>query len=253
MNRPGCFYILYALLLAAGIGCIRSIAQTPTKDLKPEEIIKAFSAKETELFEAWKQYAFCQTADIEVISVNGNPRREKMRLITDAVISDRGGRAMRLRSRAGALRSVVYTVEDEEIIVNFQPFILTEKGLPHFNLKYQGKEKVDELSCYVFLVDPKHFQKNSAYFKGKIWVDDRDLFIVRTLGRIAQQKDKNKYPEFEMVRQMIDGKYWFPAWVHANEHLLLGSTVVHIEETITYENYTKAASQTTAQSGSISK
>ncbi len=217
------------------------------KDLPPEEIIRRFSAKETEFYDAWMQYTYHQTAEVKVVSVNGVPKDEKMTTISDIVFKDDGTRDVLIRRRAGDLRSVVYTMEDEEVIDNLQPFALTEKELPEYDVTYQGKEKVDELSCYVFSVKPKSLKGKKIYFEGKIWVDDRDLQIVRTVGKPVPQKKNNQFPEFETIRQMVDKKYWFPVWTHAESHLHFSSDTVHIEETITYADYKRFASKTTIQ------
>jgi hypothetical protein len=143
---------------------------------------------------------------------------------------------------------VVYTPEDEEVINNLQPFALTEKELPLYNLTYQGKEKVDELDCYVFSVSPKSIKGKKMYFEGKIWVDDRDLQIVRTVGKpVPQKKNGNQFPDFETIRQMIDKQYWFPVWTHADSRLHFEGDTVRIEETITYEDYKRFASKTSIQ------
>jgi len=258
VGRLGC---LVLLVLTAGI----SRAQTPARsqnteqtkaqpaaqralELQPEEIIKKFSQRETEFYEAWMQYTYHQTAEVKVVSVNGIPKNEKMTTISDIVFKDNGAREVQIRRRAGDLRSVVYTMEDEEVINNLQPFALTEKELPEYNVKYVGKEKVDELDCYVFSVDPKILKGNKMYFEGKIWVDDRDLQIVRTVGKPVPQKKGNLFPDFETIRQMIDNKYWFPVWTHAESDLHFSkSETVHIEETITYADYKRFASKTTIQ------
>ena len=209
----------------------------PAKDLPTEEIIRRFAAKETEFYEAWMQYAYHQVAEVEVLSVNGLPKHEKMTTTSDVVFKDDGTRDILIRRRAGNLQSVVYTMEDEEVINNLQPFALTEKELPEYNLSYVGKEKVDELECYVFSVVPKNLKGKKIFFQGKIWVDDRDLQIVRTVGKPVPQKKENQFPDFETIRQMIDNKYWFPVWTHAESHLRFAVDNVHIEETITYSDY----------------
>jgi hypothetical protein len=251
---------LMLLVLAAGI----SWAQTPVPsqnteqskvrpaaqragDLPPEEIIKKFSQRETEFYEAWMQYTYHQIAEVRVVSVNGIPKNEKMTTTSDIVFKDNGAREVQILRRAGDLHSVVYTMEDEEVINNLQPFALTEKELPEYNVKYEGKEKVDELNCYVFSVDPKVLKGNKIYFEGKIWVDDEDLQIVRTVGKPVPQKKNNRFPDFETIRQMIDNKYWFPVWTHAESDLHFSSDTVHIAETITYTNYKRFASKTTIQ------
>jgi len=217
-----------------------------TKDLAPEEIIRKFAAKETEFYEAWMQYTYHQTAEVRVVSVNGVPKRESMTTISDIVFKDDGTREVQVKRRAGDLHSVVYTMNDEEVIDNLQPFALTEKELPLYNLSYQGKEKVDELNCYVFSVTPKSIKGKRLYFEGKVWVDDQDLQVVRTVGKpVPQKKGGEQFPAFETIRQMVDHQYWFPVWTHAESQLHFDPDTVHIEETITYADYKRFASKTT--------
>jgi hypothetical protein len=215
----------------------------PATDLPPDEIIRRFAAKETEFYEAWMQYAYHQVSDVRVISVNGLPKNEKMTTISDVVFKDDGSRFVEIRRRAGDLHSVLYTMQDEQVINNLHPFALTEKELPEYNLSYEGKEKIDELECYVFSVTPKSLKGDKLHFQGKIWVDDRDLQIVRTVGKPVPQKKDNRFPEFETVRQMIDKKYWFPVWTHAESHLQFSDKDVDIEETITYSDYKQFGSK----------
>ncbi len=223
-------------------------AQRPG-DLSPEEIVRRFSAKESEFYEAWMQYTYHQTAEVKVVSVNGMPKNERMTTTSDIVFKDDGAREVRVVRRAGDLRSVVYTMQDEEVINNLQPFALTEKELPLYNLTYQGKEKVDELNCYIFSVKPKSVKGTRMFFDGKIWVDDKDLQIVRTVGTPVPQKKNNQFPQFETVRQMIDRQYWFPVWTHAESDLHFQRDNVHIEETITYADYRRFGSKATIQYG----
>src|SRR6266478_5570018 len=46
-----------------------------------------------------------------------------------------------------------------------------------------AREQVDELSTYVFDVAPKKLEKNQRFFQGRIWVDDKDLNIVKSDGK----------------------------------------------------------------------
>ena len=151
--------------------------------------------------------------------------------------------------RAGDLISVQFTREDEEVINNLQPFALTDKELPLYDLNYEGKERIDELTCYVFSVKPKNLKGSKLYFQGKIWVDDQDLQIVRTVGKPVPQKKNTQFPDFETIRQIIDNKYWFPVWTHADSELRFPQSTVRIEETITYANYKRFASKATIKFG----
>jgi hypothetical protein len=222
---------------------------TQSSSIPPEEIIKKFSAKETEFYEAWMQYTYHQIADLRLLSYDGRPTKEYQTTISDIVFKDDGTREVQVMRRAGGMHSLIYTEADEEVINNLQPFALTEKELPLYNLTYQGKEKVDELNCYVFSVTPKNINPKSKklFFEGKIWVDDQDLQVVRTVGKPVPQKEKEKFPEFETIRQMVDKQYWFPVWTHADSTLHFGGDTARLEETITYEDYKRFASKTSIQ------
>jgi hypothetical protein len=215
----------------------------------PEEIIQAFSAKETEFYGAWTQYAYRQIAQVRILSVDGHASRERLTLISDIIFHDDGTREVRQVERRGGLQSVEFSKNDEEVINNLQPFALTAKELPLYNLKYEGKEKVDELTCYVFAVKPKSTKGNRFYFEGKIWVDDEDLQVVRTVGRPVPQKRNEQFPEFETLRQVVDQKYWFPVWTHADSVLSFPDKNVRVEETITYEEYKRFGSTSTITFG----
>jgi hypothetical protein len=227
--------------------------QNPQKaDLTPEEIIQAFAAKETEFYEAWMQYTYRQIADIRIVSVNEVPIQEHLILVSDVVFRDDGTREVKSVQKRGGLHSVNWTREDTEVIHNVQPFALTAKDLPKYNLRYEGKVRVDELDCFVFSVKPKT-TNGGIYFQGKIWVDDRDLQVVRTVGKPVPQTRDNQFPEFETIRQIIDGKYWFPVWTHADSRLRFDNSVFHLEETITYEQYKRFGSKATIDFGNPPK
>ena len=83
-----------------------------------------------------------------------------------------------------SLQNIVMTGEDEQDLRNVMPFVMTNETANEYNITYKGREKVDEISCYVFSVSPKTLTKDrKRYFDGDIWVDDQDLQIVKTFGR----------------------------------------------------------------------
>jgi len=219
------------------------------KDPSPEEIIKKFTDKETEFYKAWMDYTYVQNAYIRILSVDGRPANEWMELVSEVVFNDDGSREIKQIRNSGRLRAVRFTREDEEIINNLNPFALTAADLPLYDLKYEGKERVDELNCYVFSVKPKDIKRGRVYFEGKIWVDDIDFMAVRTRGKAVPQTRENQFPEFETLRGMVDGKYWFPVWTHADERLRFPDSTVRIEETITYDDYKRFDTTTTIRYG----
>ncbi len=250
------YLFITAILLLTGYSAAQTKSQPgaqPTTesaskgDVTPEQIIQKFAAKEEEFYKAWMQYAYLQSANIRILSVDGEPQKEGMTLVYEVVFNDDGSRELKLVRSSGGLRSVHFTEEDREVIQNINPFALTTSELPLYNLNYGGKEKVDELDCYVFSVSPKSTRGKRLYFKGKIWVDDRDLQVVKTVGMAVPQTKDNQFPEFETIRQRIDNKYWFPVWTHADSKLKFQfpEQVVRIEETITYGDYKRFGSKAT--------
>jgi len=237
-----------ALILTLSFAAVSS-AQTPgqappKKERTPDEVIRAFSAKESDFYDAWMGYTYRQSTSVQIKSVDGTPSKERMTIISDVVFRDDGSREVQVAQRSGRLRSVLWTEADTEVINNLQPFALTAKDLALYDLKYEGKERVDELTCYVFTVKPKSTKGGRLYFQGKIWVDDQDLQIVRTVGKPVPQRRDMQFPEFETIRQMVDGQYWFPVWTHADSTLHFDQATIRIEETITYENYRKFGTKT---------
>ena len=152
--------IIVALLASVNSGMSAS-AQSKNKagakdEAQAEEIIKKFTEKETEFYEAWKQYTYTQNAVVKVLSVNGTPvKNESRSIISEIVFNDDGEREVKIVRDRGQIRSVDFTQDDMEVINNINPFALTADELPLYKLKYQGKEKVDELDCFVFSVAPK--------------------------------------------------------------------------------------------------
>jgi len=217
----------------------------PREELTPDQIIQNFASKEEAFYEAWMQYTYVQSAEIRIVSVDGVPQNERMTLVYQVVFNDDGSRELQLVRSSGQLRTVFFTSEDKQAIQDINPFALTKNQLPLYNLKYEGKEKADELDCYVFSVSPKSTKGGKLYFKGKIWVDDRDLQVVKTVGKPVPQTSENQFPDFETIRQMIDNKYWFPVWTHADSKLKFTDKEVRIEETITYGDYKRFGSKAT--------
>jgi len=116
--------------------------------------------------------------------------------------------------------------------------VLTTAELPKYLIRYLGREKLDEIGCYTFAVKPKKVDPGQRYFEGIVWVDDRDLQIVKSYGRgTGVLKKGNAYPKFETYREQIDGKYWFPTYTIANATLHFPEYDQRIKQTVRYEDY----------------
>ncbi|MEN6608544.1 MAG: hypothetical protein ABFD60_14960 [Bryobacteraceae bacterium] len=219
-------------------------AASPKPDPSPaevDEIIQKFAAKETEFSIARENYTYRQTSKLQELDDGGNVRG-RHEMVTDIIFSAEGKRIEHVvKAPVSTLQNLILTPEDEQDLRNVQPFVLTTKDLPKYDVRYLGKQMADEIPCYVFAVKPKKLEPGQRYFSGQIWVDDRDLQIVKSYGRgVGYQKrgSDNQFPKFETYREQIDGKYWFPTYTSANDVLQFqGGLRVPIRMTIKYEDY----------------
>jgi hypothetical protein len=207
-----------------------------------QDIIAKFAAKETQFAQARGNYTYRQTAKINILDDSGNPTSEHWQIVSDIIFSPEGKRTEKVvYAPVNTLQSLILTPEDEQDLRDVQPFVLTTAEVPEYYIRYLGHEPVDEITCYVFAIKPKKLEPGKRYFEGEIWVDDKDLQIVKTYGRGTGHLKKgpeNLFPKFETYRQQIDGKYWFPVYTIANDTLNFKDTApVKIKQVVKYEDY----------------
>jgi hypothetical protein len=140
------------------------------------------------------------------------------------------------------LQRISLSEQDLDDLKNVQPFVLTTEEMPKYDVSYVGREKIDEIGTYVFEVVPKKIEKNQRYFQGRIWVDDKDMEIVKTDGKavpdIRKGNNENVFPRFETYRENIESHYWFPTFTYADDVLHFRTTGdVHIRMIVHYSDY----------------
>ncbi len=106
--------------------------------------------------------------------------------VDDVTFDSTGRRTEKVVFAPGStLQRVMMSPSDLQDISHGYPFVLTNEEIAQYDVKYVGRQKVDEVDCYVFEVEPKLIEKNKRYFLGRIWVDATDLQIVVTNGRMV--------------------------------------------------------------------
>jgi hypothetical protein len=225
-----------------------------SKEPAPEEIIKQFAAKEAEFARARENYTYRQTVRIQELSEGGAPGG-KYEIVSDIIFSPEGKRTERVvRAPVSTLRNILLTPEDEQDLRNVQPFVLTTAEIDKYDVRYLGKQKADEIPCYVFSVKPKKMEPGHRYFEGQIWVDDRDLQIVKTFGKgvgILKKGSDNQFPRFETYREQIDGKYWFPTYTRADDTLHFQAGPQRIRMSVKYADYKQFKSESNIKFGEV--
>src|SRR5947207_2950252 len=205
-----------------------------------DNIVRSFTAKETQFRRALNEYAFKRDALIQEIGMGGQVVGEYHR-VSDFTFDDQGNRFEKIGFFPMAtLQGVSITNEDLEDLGGVNPFALEAAKLSQYNFKYVGKERIDELDLYVFDVAPKVMPKKTTdrYFMGRIWVDDHDLQIVKAKGKAGPETKTNKFPTVETYREQIDGKYWFPTYVYADDDLVFDNgSDVRIRMRVKYTDF----------------
>ena len=207
-----------------------------------DEIVRAFTAKETHFRQALNTYAFKRDALVQTIGMGGQVTGEYHR-VSFFTFDDQGNRFEKINFfPMPTLTEINITAQDLEDLGGVNPFALEAAKLNSYRFTYVGKEKIDELDLYVFDVGPKIApdpkKVKERFFQGRIWVDVQDLQIVKARGKGVPEDKNNKYPTFETYREQIDGKYWFPTYTYADDELTFGNgNVVRMRMLVKYSDF----------------
>jgi outer membrane lipoprotein-sorting protein len=229
-----------------------------TDTINADEIIQKFAAKEAEFKEARNNYTYRQTVKLELLDASGNPIGQKWEEIDDIYFTGDGKRAEKVvYAPVSTLRNIMLMPEDLADLRNVQPFVLTSADIGEYILNFVGREKLDEIGTYAFSVKPKKLVTGKRYFQGEVWVDDRDLQIVKSdgkgVGELKSGQSKNQaFPKFETYREQIDGKYWFPTYTHADDTLhFKDGQAQRLRMTVKYQDYKKYEGKSTIKYGDV--
>jgi hypothetical protein len=218
-----------------------------------EQIVKEFAAKEAEFREALNHYTYRRSARVDEVDDDTHKVSGEWYEADDVIFDPSGARIERVVSAPpSTLQQIMISPSDLEDLQRGYTFVLTPAEMPAYDVHYVGRQKVDELDCYVFDVAPKVIEKHKRYFDGRIWVDATDLQIVVTNGRMVpddtRKGQEDLHPPFMTWRQQIDGHYWFPVYTKAEGILHFHGGYgymdqdVHIRDVIKYTDYKRFGS-----------
>ena len=223
--------------------------------IPPEKIIEEFAAKESEIQEALSHYTYRRTARIQTLDDDGKVDGEYFQ-VDDVVFDSKGVRTEKVVfAPQNTLSRISMSPSDLQDLQTGYNFSLNKQDIGQYDVKYVGKQKVDEIECYAFDVSPKIIEKKKRYLLGRVWVDATDLQIVVTNGHMVpddtRKNDKDLHPPFMTWRQQVDGHYWFPVYSKGEGilHFAGGrgymSSDVHLRQVVKYSDYKRFGSTTT--------
>ena len=226
---------------------VTRIGNVPEPEAPPSlpetEIIKRFSQKEDEYLSTRAHFTYRKTIRIQEFGQDGQPAGEFV-VVTEAFRDADGKLYEKVVERPrSTLQHFFLRSEDLEGLQRIPAFPLTTTQLAKHDLKYVGKEKVDEIDCYLFQVKPKTVERQKAYFDGVVWVDAKYLEVVKTygkwvtdLGPMRSIKDL-PFSLFETYRENVEGKYWFPDYSRSDDTVDLKGLQIAVRIVIKWTDF----------------
>jgi hypothetical protein len=193
--------------------------------LPVEEIIRRFSQKEDEYLKSRPNYGFRKSVRIQEFGPDGGLVGEFLRVTQYQKLADGRVAVMPIEKPQSTLQGVYLAPEDLDALDRIPAYPLTSGQLAKYELKFIGRELVDEVDCYIFQVKPKVVERAKAYFEGVVWVDAQYLEVVKTYGKwVTDQGDTRGIAQlpfslFETYRENVDGRYWFPNYLRSDDTL----------------------------------
>lgn len=225
---------------------VKRVGTEPTPpappSLPPEEIIKRFSEKEDEFAAVRPRYYYRKTIRIQEFGLDGKPSGELAIVLEPKVGSDGKVYERTVERPQSTLQFLEMGPEDFQTLARIPPYPLVSSQLPKYDLKYLGKERLDEIDCYIFQVKPKSVERSRAYFDGIVWADQQYLEIVKTYGKWVtdlgdMRTDTMPFTLFETYRENVDGKYWLPDYVRSDDTLHLKDRNVPVRLVIKWADF----------------
>ena len=253
--------LLVAALLTAGVSFVRAQASGPmtppasraaapppavskpeTPPMPPEEMIRRIAQKEDAMVRAMAGYSFQQSMQIQEIGEDGKPTGQ-VEIVSSQFPGPDGKRYQKIiRRAASTLRFIQVERGDLDGFSLAPMFPLVTAQLPKYQISFEGKQPLDELSVFVFAVKPRSLDRTRAYFSGTVWVDEQDFVIVKTIGKWVTETGDVTPPQFpftvyETYRQQVGKDLWMPAYSRSDSALPVGRSSVPIRMVIRWSDY----------------
>src|SRR6185369_13576668 len=131
----------------------QTVAAGPTDTVDTARIIQSFTTKEAQFRRALNSYSFKRDALVQSIGMGGQVIGEYHR-VSVFTFDDSGNRYEKISFFPMSSMPEI-TQEDIDDLGGVEPFALEPSKIDRYNIRYVGKEKIDELNLYIFDVAPK--------------------------------------------------------------------------------------------------
>ena len=231
------------LALALGVLSVAGVTSSRPGSVDPAEALRQAAVNEEKAKALERDFSYRKTILVQTFGEAGTLRGQLQRVSEFGGYDDLGNRIERVLSAPPSpLTSLFGTQQpDFKTFLGVDPFFLTTDALTRHSVNFVAKQKIDDLETLAFDLepkDPKKFAKENRPFKGKIWIDERDLQMVKCEGRAVTTKDdRERFPKFEYYRENVEGNLWLPSVVLAKDVLDLERYDLPIRIEIKYTGY----------------
>jgi hypothetical protein len=236
------------LLISSAVAQEGVLRSEPPRNITVDEIIRRFTAQEKDCKAAVQRYSWRQSVKVQTL-LNETSTGE-YQSVFDSAVDDRGRRVQNfVFTPQSTLREVEMTREDLDLLEKELLFTVTSDDRAQYQVTYLGQQREDELNTYVFRVVPLHSEPGRLLFDGSVWVDERDLAVVKSFGHYLPDEarrsgkgrfEEKKYPNVTTWRDKIDKQCWLPVFSKAEEWLNFKNSArrsVHLKTLVKYTDY----------------
>ena len=249
LQTDACGFVgAWLVALTLGLLSVAGATQGKPASLDPAEILKRAATNEEKAKALEREFSYRKEILVQTFGEAGSVSGQ-LRRVSEMGYDDLGNRVERiLSSPPSPLASLLGTQQpDFKTFLGIDPFFLTTDGLTRHSITFIARQKIDDLETLAFELepkDPKNVAKDNRPFKGKIWVDERDLQMVKCEGRAVTTKDeRERFPKFEYYRENVEGSLWLPSVVIAKDVLDLPRYDLPIKIDIRYTSYKRLKSR----------
>lgn len=244
---PAATTMTLAMILAATLIASPLLRKHHGQNASPAEILSAAAERGKQLIAALHNYSYYAELTIQTVSQSDTITGKYYRF--SQISFDReGNRQEKVLENTSTLpRDVYIGTNAANNLTRVYQFVITPETLSQYELNYVGRERIDELDTLAFDVKPKikmpdPDKSDDRYLKGRVWIDDQDLCVVKVAGEALPEQSSHRTPKFETYFQNHD-KFWFPAYTSADDSVRVGRRFTRVVVNVRFTGYKKVSAR----------
>src|ERR1044072_6233904 len=241
------FCLLGAQGLCASAAALASSVAGADQKQSPSEILAAAAENGKQLLAALRGYSYFAELTIQTVS-QADTVTGKYYRFSQISFDREGNRQEKVLENTSTLPKDVYIgTSTADNLVRVYQFLITPEVMSQYEFSYVGREKIDDLSTSVFAGKPRAKmpdpnKSGERYFRGRVWIDDQDLCVVKVAGEALPDQNPQRTPRFETYFQNYD-KYWFPAYASADDTVRMGRYATRVIVNVRFTSYKKVTTK----------